>query len=534
MAATLTASAILQQRWEEDWLVAVEAKSFWSQLQQLQLRLQEQPYRDVMLVEADPVRFLAAFLTLCQQPRRVWLANPQWGAQEWRQVAQRCKPDLVVGTIPAAMRDVWGDRSIASPPSNGFTQTQTISDYPPPQILIPTGGSSGNLRFAVHTWDTLSASVQGFQRHFQAAKVNAYCVLPLFHVSGLMQALRCLLSGGKLIIQPFQTLLQVGAAIAPADNLFLSLVPTQLQRLLKCDRDFVPWLQQFTAILLGGAPPWPSLLQTARTLKLPLAPTYGMTETASQVATLLPTEFLIGNNSSGSTLPHARITIRDDTGHLLAPKQTGFISIEAASLAQGYEQTDFAIPFQTGDLGCLDEKGYLYVLGRQKTLILTGGEKVLPEEVEAAILATEMVRDAAVVGMPDDDWGEVVVAVLVGEADLEHEVAFQERRREQGKQREQLERRARQSVASQHGAHLSSEDSEIQNGFSDRLRQHLKLQLSPYKVPKYWLTCTSLPRNPQGKLNRTALREWVRQQLHHQPTVPATESAPASADSAAE
>ncbi|MEO1300462.1 MAG: AMP-binding protein, partial [Cyanobacteria bacterium J06636_16] len=387
-----------------------------------------------------------------------------------------------------------------------YPNSNAMNDRPPTQILIPTGGSSGNLRFAVHTWETLSGSVQGFQQHFQSPVVNAYCVLPLFHVSGLMQAMRCLLSGGQLILQPFQTLLQEGAIASPSDNLFLSLVPTQLQRLLNSGRDFIPWLRQFTAILLGGAPAWPSLLNTARDLQLPLSPTYGMTETASQVATLLPAEFLAGNTGSGRALPHASITIRDNTGQSLAPNQTGHIAIEAKSLAQGYNQTPLTSPFQTGDLGHLDESGYLYVQGRQKALIITGGEKVLPEEVEAAILTTGMVQDVIVIGIPDEDWGEVVVAVVVPAAT--RPVAS-----------------LTQNARTEYLGHWNP----------DRLIQYLKSQLSPYKLPKHWLVRTSLPRNPQDKLNRTALGVWVEQQLQQRsPIAPATQSVPGQVDSAVE
>ncbi|HEY9889116.1 MAG TPA: AMP-binding protein, partial [Candidatus Obscuribacterales bacterium] len=389
-----------------------------------------------------------------ERPGRVWLANPHWGQGEWAQVAAQCQPDRIIGTVPAGL---WRDRpvpTLAPPPRDG-----------PPRLLIPTGGSSGNIRFASHTWATLRASVQGFQQHFACPTVNAYCVLPLYHVSGLMQAWRCLLSGGQMVIQPFRELLTAGAIAPLPAPAFLSLVPTQLQRLLTSDRDFVPWLQSFTAILLGGAPPWPSLLHQARALHLPLAPTYGMTETASQVVTLLPSEFLAGHDSSGRALPHAQVTIRDGMGQPLPPNQVGRIAIATPSLAQDYSSP----PFYPGDLGSLDEGGYLTVVGRENTLIITGGEKVLPEEVEAAILKTGLVLDVAVLGLPDRQWGERVGAVVVAAATAEE-------------------------------------------GLGDRLRAALKPQLSPYKIPKHWLVCAELPRNAQGKLNRATLRQWVGQQ----------------------
>ena len=466
----MKAATVLPQRWGESWLVGVDAETFWPQLEQFQVQFQQAKPQDILLAEAEPVRFLAAFLAACQVPGRVWLANPHWGLGEWQQVAAQCQPDLVIGAVPEGVWDASGDRG--QQPEMAFAENGTV------QILIPTGGSSGNIRFAVHTWETLVAAVQGFQQHFHCDRVNAYCVLPLYHVSGLMQAMRCLLLGGKLMIQPFRALLQDGAIASPPNHLFLSLVPTQLQRLLDAEQDFVPWLRSFTAILLGGAPASIALLQTARELQLPLAPTYGMTETAAQVATLLPQEFLGGQVNSGRALPHAHITIRDEGGHDLPPGQTGRISLEAQSLAGGYGDTTFAQPFQSGDLGYLDEAGYLHVVGRAGTLILTGGEKVLPAEVEAAILRTGLVQDAVVLGIPDKTWGEQVVAVIVPP----HE----------GWER-------------------------------DRLITALKPQLSAYKLPKQWLSRPALAYNLQGKLNRAELHRWAIQVL--QSTGPTTPSA---------
>jgi len=502
MGAAVTPAEILAQRRGESWLVATGADAFWSQLATFQAQFQTMQPGEVLLAEPDPVRFLAAFLAAVQQPGRVWLAHPQWGTREWSQVAAQCQPDFVIGTVPAAIQSTAEIQNSNYPPGRAKpSHIQTLEDaspisptlptqppsYPATTIHIPTGGSSGDIRFAVHTWNTLVASVQGFCQHFDCAPVNAYCVLPLYHVSGLMQALRCLLAGGQLGVQPFRELLAAGplppTLAKPTPHRFLSLVPTQLQRLLASDRDFVPWLQQFHAILLGGAPPWPSLLQTARDLQLPLAPTYGMTETAAQVATLLPQEFLAGRTGSGRALPHAQLQILDDADNVLAANQVGSIAIAASSLALAVGDTAIAAPWQTGDLGYLDAAGFLQVVGRAQTLIITGGEKVLPEEVEAAILATGRVQDCAVLGVPDADWGEQVVAVVTSQQDPEPD-----------------------------------------------LRPALQSQLSPYKIPKRWLVRSDLPRNAQGKLNRAALRQWVLAQLGS--TAVTTGSTPASGDGA--
>ncbi|MEM9767705.1 MAG: AMP-binding protein [Cyanobacteria bacterium P01_D01_bin.71] len=486
MAATLTPAAIAQQRHGESWLITIGAHPFWPQFEQFHAQFKALQPRDILLVDSDPVRFLAAFFAALQHPCRIWLANPQWGTQEWHQVTAQCQPDIVIGTVPPTIRvrnraqgAECEEMGLARGQDTRTKQTNSPAPQPPnhptPSIHIPTGGSSGNIRFAVHTWETLLASVQGFCQHFDCATVNAYCILPLHHVSGLMQAMRCWLTGGQLTVQPFQELLQPGAIsqtfqqerIAASSGSFLSLVPTQLQRSLQANWDTVPWLRQFTAILLGGAPLWPSLRQTARDLRLPLAPTYGLTETAAQVATLLPSEFLAGQTGSGRALPHAQITIQDGAGQALPPGVVGQIAIKAKSLARASGLTPIAPPLMTNDLGCLDQAGFLHVMGRETSLIITGGEKVQPEEVEAAILATGLVQDVAVVGLPDADWGERVVAIAVGTAKNDHDTLAQ------------------------------------------TLRQRLKFQLSPYKLPKQWCFWPTLPRNAQGKLNRSLLLQQV-------------------------
>ncbi|MGF1457752.1 MAG: AMP-binding protein [Leptolyngbyaceae cyanobacterium] len=471
---------LLQVRQGEPWLITAAGESFWSRLAHYQQALASQPPREILLVAEHPVEFLAAFLAAIQSPGRVWLANPQWGQQEWAQVASQCHADVVWGLSPAMESTVrgWLERYR----QDSSLRPRSVSSAP--QILIATGGSSGNLRFAVHTWQTLTSAVQGFCAHFDCSAVDAYCVLPLHHVSGLMQALRCWLSGGQLVVQPFRELLDHGAIALSTDNSFISLVPTQLQRLLQSDRGFVPWLQAFDAILLGGAPAWPDLLARSRALNLPLAPTYGMTETAAQVATLLPQEFLQGQSGSGRALPHAQLFIYSKAAQPLPTGEVGQIAIATPALAVATGNTRLSSPWLTGDIGYVDPAGYLHVLGRVQTLIMTGGEKVLPEEVEAAILATRLVSDVAVLGIPDADWGDCVVAV----------------------------------VASPNGQ------------IPPALPPSLKGQLSPYKIPKRWLARPTLPRNRQGKLNRPALQRWAIAQIS--PTSVTTAPTPATAPDA--
>ncbi|WP_333265748.1 MULTISPECIES: 2-succinylbenzoate--CoA ligase [unclassified Microcoleus] len=329
--------------------------------------------------------------------------------------------------------------------------------------MIPTGGSSGKIRFAIHTWETLTASVQGFQQYFQVDKINSFCVLPLYHVSGLMQFMRSFTTGGKLAIASFKALEAGEKCDIEPEEFFISLVPTQLQRLLQ-NPDTANWLSRFRAVLLGGAPAWPELLATARNYQIKLAPSYGMTETASQIATLKPEDFLAGNNSSGQTLPHAKITIRSANGDILCYNQIGKIAVDAKSLTLGYYPERFGDRqyFQLDDLGFFDKNNYLNIVGRSSDKIITGGENVFPSQVEAAIKNTNLVADVAVIGLPDKDWGQVVTAVCVP----------------------------------------ANSEVTVKN-----LQAAIEDKLSKFKRPKNWVVVEQLPRNAQGKVNREQLQE---------------------------
>jgi len=409
--------SLIQQALDRDWLIGLDQTQFHTQFHQSYTDLAPLPDpTPILILELDPTRFLARFLATLATSHTAILGNPHWTTSELNQAL-----------------------TLTQPPHPSH-----------PLILIPTGGTSGHLRFATHTWDTLSAAVWGFQQFFGRSPIHSCCVLPLYHVSGLMQGMRSLLTAGTLAFHPFKSLERgILPALAPKD-FFLSLVPTQLHRLLN-HSSTTAWLQQFSTILLGGAPPWPTLLDQARHQGLLLAPTYGMTETAAQIATQKPADFLAGK-AGYQLLPHAQVSLRE-----------GIIHIQTKSLALGYFPDFFAPdqPFCTDDLGYLDEAGQLHVVGRASDKIITGGENVFPAEVEAAIRATGLVDDVAVVGVGDRHWGEAVTAIYIPR-------------------------------------------------HADITPTQLKLALTPtlsrFKHPKHWIPTPSLPRTPQGKLNRSALQ----------------------------
>jgi O-succinylbenzoic acid--CoA ligase len=431
-----------------DWLICDHGQELPKIATELYLKLTQLSNPKIIIAEKSPVRFLGSFIAACAAKCPVFLCNPDWSPDEWEQVLNLIQPDIVLGI------------------DHHFSKS-SIHNYQSPiphSIMIPTGGSSGKIKFAIHTWQTLTASVQGFTEYFQINAVNSFCILPLYHVSGLMQFMRSFTTGGKLVITTSKTLENSQLPNINPHDFFISLVPTQLQKIYQ-NPALTQWLSQFSTVLLGGALPWEELLEKARFHQIRLAPTYGMTETASQIATLKPDEFLQGKINSGKVLPHAKITIDN---------QPGNINIQTQSLALGYypEIWENRNNFIVDDLGFLDHQGYLHIIGRNSDKIITGGENVYPIEIEAAIRKTQMVTDVCVIGVPDKHWGQALTAMYIPNH--------------------------------QNISHL-------------QIQTQLKNQLSKFKIPKHWISLPNLPRNTQGKINRQQLQKIAEDILksHH-------------------
>jgi o-succinylbenzoate---CoA ligase len=385
---------------------------------------------ETIVEEREPGRFMAAFSEAVAASGTVLVMDPAWGAVE-----------------RARFGELAGDQSGSPDPQ---------SEIPHGWLCLPTGGSSGVVRLARHDQDTLSAAVRGFGAHFQIDQINAVGVLPLHHVSGLMAWMRCALTGGRYVPWVWADMAAGRWPATGQGDWVLSLVPTQLQRLLR-QPEAAERLRRFRAVFIGGGPAWPDLLERAAAARLPLAPGYGLTETAAMVTALRPEEFLAGRRGCGSALPHARVELGAD----------GSIGIAAESLFRGYyPQWREPGAWATEDQGRFDEFGGLQVLGRRDAVIVSGGEKIDPGEVEGVLRSTGQFSDIAVIGLPDAEWGEMVVACYPAgpkEPDL--------------------------------GA--------VDRGLAGHLARP--------KRPKRYVSLATWPRNDQGKVNRQALTVLVRE-----------------------
>jgi O-succinylbenzoic acid--CoA ligase len=283
-------------------------------------------------------------------------------------------------------------------------------------VIIGTSGSTGTSKGV-----QLSAAALLHSARASLARIGArpgerwLCCLPGTNIAGLQVLVRSLVSGADPVLASKAD----AATVAASGCAHVSLVPTQLRRLLDPEVDISIPLAGFSSVLLGGAAAPPSLLQAARAAGVPVVTTYGMTETCG------------GCVYDGQPLDGVRVAIGDDDtpgGHAASGGNGGAgggggrIWIGGPVLFSGYRSLTAAHAadavladgwFRTGDLGQLDAAGQLTVRGRADDVINTGGRKVVPGEVAAALEGCPGVREVAVVGQPDAEWGERVVAVVV-------------------------------------------------------------------------------------------------------------------------
>jgi o-succinylbenzoate---CoA ligase len=257
-----------------------------------------------------------------------------------------------------------------------------------PAAVMHTSGTTAAPKPVVLTHENFLASALGSAVALGLDPAERWlCPMPLTHVGGLSIPIRSAIYATTAVLHGrFDTEAVLDDLMDPGRRItVVSLVPTMLSRLLEAGLERPPTLRW---ALLGGGPIAPALLERAQDAGVPVAPTYGMTEACSQIATF------------GWPLPGVEIELSD--GEV---KVRGTIVSPAAVDGFGW--------LHTGDLGRFDERSRLEIVGRKGDTIITGGENVAPTEVEAVLLEHPAVADAAVHARPDPEWGEAVVATVV-------------------------------------------------------------------------------------------------------------------------
>ncbi len=292
---------------------------------------------------------------------------------------------------------------------------EDIREYLPTEIMMSqpatilfTSGSSGEPKAIVHSFANHYYSALGSNRNITFGPGETWLLsLPLFHVGGLGILFRAVLAGGSVWIPGIGD--SIGQTLVSSRATHLSVVPTQLFRLLESDTITHDLCSNVKAILVGGGPLSPTLLDRALSLGLPIYSSYGLTETASQVTSTAPNASRDELHTAGSPLQSREICISLDNEILVRGKTLCLGSLHGSAVTP---LTDPDGWFHTGDLGYLDEGGRLVVTGRRDNMFISGGENVHPEEIEAALLAIAGVRQAVVVPLPDREFGFRPVAFV--------------------------------------------------------------------------------------------------------------------------
>ena len=287
-------------------------------------------------------------------------------------------------------------------------------------VIMFTSGTTGEPKGVRLSRRNLLASAEASAYRLGVAPDDRWlCCLPMYHMGGLAPIVRTALCGTTLVIQRAFDADETAAVLERFEVSGVSLVPTMLQRLL--DSGWDPSATLGT-VLLGGAPAEEALIERAVDTDVPVYPTYGTTETASQIATATPVQAAADPETVGQPLVNTTVRILVD-GKPAEPGEVGALVVSGPTVTPGYLEEDRTTEafdeagLHTGDLGYRDADGRLWIEGRRDDRIVSGGENVDPETVAAAIREHPDIEDAAVVGLPDPEWGERVAALVVGGVD---------------------------------------------------------------------------------------------------------------------
>ena len=332
--------------------------------------------------------------------------------------------------------------------SRGHDAPAGTHDLDAVALIIHTSGTSSEPRPVELTYGNLLWSALGSAVALGLdARERWLCALPLSHVGGLSILIRSAIYASTAVVHERFEADRVLHSLEREDVTLVSLVATTLARLLDAGLKDPPKLR---CALTGGGPVPAALVERARRAGVPVSLTYGLTESCSQVTTTPVAQISAAGPGAGPAL--FCTTVR------LAPDDE--ILVRGPTVSPGARAADGWL--HTGDLGSLDERACLHVTGRKADTIVSGGENVAPAEVEAVLEAHPGVLEAAVLGVPDPQWGEAVIAIVVPRA-----------------------------------GHRPAEG---------ELREHCALSLAPYKVPKaITVRDEPLPRTRSGKLLRRAL-----------------------------
>lgn len=370
-----------------------------------------------------------------------------------------------------AIKPLFGDKGVilmADEPDFVPSSAPAVqAEYRDPALYLYTSGTTGRPKGVILAHDNLLANVESCQRAGDFDHRDGFlCLLPFFHTYAITGTfLLPLLNGSRMVlIDRFQPLKVLGLIQEHRISVFLA-IPSMYRVLAAAEGNFD--LSSVRFPISGGEPlPLSTAEAFAKRFNAPIYEGYGQTEAAPVVTLNRPGAVKLG--TIGPPLPGVEVAIWDDQNRVLPPGEVGEIMVRGRNVMRGYhhlpEETAKTITngwLHTGDLGMLDNEGFVTITGRKKELIISAGENIYPREIEETLIQHPKVKEAAVIGVKDEVRGEVAKAfVIVCEG-------------------------------------MSVDEKE--------LRSFCRENLANYKVPKYFELVSDLPRSPTGKVLKRML-----------------------------
>ncbi|MGE8203007.1 AMP-binding protein [Heyndrickxia sp. NPDC080065] len=407
-----------------------------------------------------------------------WIVAPldvKWQDEELQKRMKLCSPSIIITTrnmkdkLVSNSNVVFWEDCIEEIDQSPIEYTAHLSGEHPFYMGF-TSGSTGEPKAFVRAHASWAASFECNTYDFQM-KDNEHVVIPgaLIHSHFLYGAISTLFLGGTIYLlekfTPYMTL----SLLKEYPITVIYLVPTMIEAILK-EKDVI---EKQVTIISSGAKWEPDSKQRIRKMfpNLCMYEFYGASE-LSFVTVLSNQENIERPGSVGRPCYNVEIQIRKKDGTIASPYEAGKIFVRSNMVFMGYIETNCqriqSIQDKDGwstvhDMGYVDESGYLYIMGREKNMILYGGMNIFSEEIEAVLSSHPKVEDVAVIGLPDRYWGQVVAAVIKGKA------------------------------------------------LKQELRKFCKTMLASYKVPRKWYFVDQIPLTTSGKIARSKVKEIIEQ-----------------------
>ncbi|MFH0733264.1 MAG: AMP-binding protein [bacterium] len=368
--------------------------------------------------------------------------------------------------------DFFSDRSFDFSFTNKILDLNNINfegykQIPNTACIIFTSGTTSKAKGVVLPFESIINSALDFNKTFNCSSDEIFMVsLPFYHIGGLMIVIRALISGSTVFIPKSLKPADFIDGIILSSPAYISVIPKQLNDIL--ERNVVN--KNLKALIVGGSATDTTLIQKALEYNLPVYKVYGSSETSSMVTICTPDEVKLFPSSSGKAIGPNKVYSINDKGEINPPDISGEIVVESSTLFYEYYKKPYEtnnklinIRYYTGDIGYINENGFLFIQNRREDLIISGGENISPYEIEQTLKQMPHVKDVCLVGVKDNQWGEVPAAFIIADSIIT----------------------------------------------IPDIIDFLSPKLAPFKIPKHFIFVNQFPLNDMGKINKNALRNLI-------------------------